>query len=45
MWASQAALVVKNPPAYTGEIRAEGSFLGWEDHPEKEMTTQSSILA
>lgn len=41
----QVALVVKNPPAYTGEIRAAGSFLSWEDHPREGNDTQSSILA
>ena len=38
------ALVVKNPPANAGDIRDVGP-LGWEDGPEEEMTTHSSILA
>ena len=40
-WASQVALVVKNPPVNAGEIRS----LGWEDPLEEEMATHSSILA
>ena len=36
-------LVVKNPPANTGDIR-EG-FDSWEDPLEEEMATHSSILA
>ena len=38
---SQVALVVKNPPANTGDIRDAGLIPGWG----KEMTTHSSILA
>ena len=34
--------VVKNPPAKAGDA---GSTLGWEDPPEKEVATPSSILA
>ena len=30
---SQMALVAKNPPASAGDIRDEGSILGWEDSP------------
>ena len=41
-WASLVAQLVKNPPAMW-EIRVPS--LGWEDLPEKEMTTHSSILA
>ena len=26
-------LVVKNPPASAGDVRGEGSILGWEDSP------------
>ena len=40
-WASQVALVVKNPPVNAGEIRS----LGWEDPLEEEMAPHSSILA
>ena len=39
------ALVVKNPPANAGDVRDMGSILGREDPLEKEMATQSSILA
>ena len=28
-WASQVALVVKNPPANAGDAKDEGSILGW----------------
>ena len=44
IWASQFALVVKNPPANTGDIRDMGSILSWEDPLEKGMATHSSIL-
>ena len=30
-WASQVALVVKNPPANAEDARDMGSILGWED--------------
>ena len=43
--ASQAELVVKNPPANAGDIRDVGSIPGSEDPLEKEMATHSSILA
>ena len=41
------ALIVKNPPANTGEARDRPGFppLGQEDPLEEEMTTHSSILA
>ena len=42
--ASQVALVVKNPPANTGNIRDAGSIPGLGRFLEKEMTTHSSIL-
>ena len=42
VWASQVALVVKGPPANTGEAIQS---LGQEDPLEKEMATHSSILA
>ena len=41
IWVSQMALAEKNLPASAGDW---GS-LGWEDPPEKEMSTHSSILA
>ena len=30
-YASQVALVVKNPPANAGDLRNVGSILDWED--------------
>ena len=36
------ASVVKNPPTRAGDV---GSIPGWEDPLEKEMATQSTILA
>ena len=41
------ALIVKNPPANTGDARDWPRFppLGQEDSPEEEMTTHSSIFA
>ena len=39
------ALVVKNPPVSTGDIRDPGSILGPEDPVEEGMATHSSILA
>ena len=38
-------LVVKNPPANTGDARGSSSMPGWEDPLEKAMATHSSILA
>ena len=43
--ASQVEIVVKNPPANTGDIRDADSIPGSEDPLEKEMVTHSSILA
>ena len=45
--ASQVAWVVKNPPANTngGDVRDKVRFLGLEYPLEKEMATQSNILA
>ena len=37
--------VVKNPPANAGDAGDEGSIPGLEDPLEKEMATNSSILA
>ena len=44
-WASQMALVVKNPPATAGNRETRVQSLGREDSLEKEMATHSSILA
>ena len=44
-WASQVALVVKNPPANTGDLRDVGLILGQEDPLEEGMAAHSSILA
>ena len=41
LWASQVALVVKNPSAIAGDL---GSIPGLEDPLEEEMATQPSIL-
>ena len=43
-WASQVALVVKNPPANAGE-EMRVWFLGQEDALEEGTATHSSILA
>ena len=43
-WASQVALVVKNPPANAGDTRDIGSSLDCGDLLEKGMITHSSIL-
>ena len=45
LWASQVALVVKNPPANAGDVRDMGSNLGQEDPLEEGMATHSSIPA
>ena len=45
MWASQAALVVKNPPANAGDIKMQFQSLGRKDPLEEGMATHSSILA
>ena len=39
------ALVVKNPPANTGDIRDMGSIPGSEDPMEEGVAAHSSILA
>ena len=41
VWASQVALVGKNPPANAGDMRS----LGWEDPLEEAMATHSSVPA
>ena len=41
----QVALVVKNLPASAGDTGDAGSVLGREDPLEKEMATDSSVLA
>ena len=38
------ALVVKNPPANTGDVRDAGVIPGFGDPLEEEMATLSSIL-
>ena len=38
------ALMVKNPPANTGDVRDAGSIPGSEDPLEKGMATHSSVL-
>ena len=35
----------ENPPANTGDVRAQVRPLGWEDLLKKGMATHSSILA
>ena len=42
--ASQMILVVKNPPADTGDKRDAGSILSWKDALEKEMQLTPVIL-
>ena len=37
--------MVKNWPPDAGDLRDPVGFLGWEDPLEREMATQSSILA
>ena len=44
-WAFQVALVVKNPPAISGDLRDTGSTLVQEDPQEEGTATHSSILA
>jgi len=43
--ASQVMLLVKNPPANTGDVETWVSSLGQEDPLEEEMGNHSSILA
>ena len=43
--ASQVAVVIKNPPANSGNIRDAGLIPVWGDPLEKGMATHSSILA
>ena len=43
--AFQVALVIKDPPDNSGDLRDGVRFLGWEDHLEEGMATHSSILA
>ena len=47
--ASQVALMVKNPPASSGDLRDAGLIPGlmqdWEDPLEEDMATHSSVLA
>ena len=41
----KVALEVKKPPASGGDVRDEGSTLGWRRSPGGGMATHSSILA
>ena len=43
-WASPVALVLKNPPASAGDIRATGSIPGLADPLEDGRATHSSFL-
>ena len=45
IWPSHVALVVKNLPANAGDIRDRVLSLGWENPLEKDVATESSILA
>ena len=45
LWASQVALVIKNPPAIAGAVGDLSVIPGWEDPLEEEKATHSSILA
>ena len=45
LWASQVALVVKNPPANVGDTRIGGSIPGLEDPLEESRATHCSVLA
>jgi len=45
LWASQVALVVKNPPGNAGNIKDLGSILGLGRPLEEVMATQFSMLA
>ena len=44
-WASQVAVVIKNPPANAGDTTAAGSIPGSGRSLEEEMAPHSSILA
>jgi len=44
-WASQVALVIKNPPANAGNIRGTGLIPGSGRSPGGGQATHSSILA
>ena len=43
--ASQAALIVKNPPANAGDVRDMFLSQGWENPLQEGMATHCSILA
>ena len=45
VWASQAALRLKNRPANAGDGRDTGSVLGSGRSPEEGVATHSSVLA
>ena len=42
--APQVVLVVKNPPANSGDIREAGSIPGWEDPLEESTATHSELV-
>ena len=42
--ASQAALVIKNPPANAGDLRDEGLIPGWEDPLRRKWQATSVFL-
>ena len=44
IWASQEALVVKNPPVNAGVIKDTGSIPGWRRSSGEGMATYSSVL-
>ena len=44
-WASQLALVIKNPPAMQKMQETRVQALGWEDPLEQEMAAHSGNLA
>ena len=44
IWASQVALVVKNPPVNAEDIRDVGQSLGQEDSPEEGMATPNPVF-
>ena len=45
MWAFQVALVINNPPAYSGGVKDAGSIPGLGRSLEEGTATRSSILA
>ena len=45
LWASQVVQLLKYPPANAADPRDTDLIPGWEDPPEEEMATPSSVLA